>query len=184
MLIQGTANPQQTSSRSRQSLESGLSATQGHRLSFRNFNNNERVAFDVFSANNLDINAGAGVGGVVRVNSSFFRVIGGMFGTRRIALTYSATINFDSAQANEFVIDASNATPFTINAPTNPSNGQRITMRIRNVTAGALGAVTWNAVFKMAAWTQPGAGTSRAIDFQYDGTNWVECARTATDIPN
>lgn len=165
-------------------LKAGLSATQNHRISFRNHNNTERVAFDVFSGNNLDINAGAGLGGTIRTNSSFTRVIGGMFGTRRITLTYGTTINFDSAQANEFVIDATNATAFTINAPTNPSTGQRITMRIRNTSGGALGAVTWNAVFKMSAWTQPASANSRAIDFQYDGTNWVECGRVAADVPN
>jgi hypothetical protein len=99
-------------------------------------------------------------------------------------LTYSASIDIDASQGTEFVITATNNTNFTINAPTNPTTGQRITVRIKNTSGGALGTVTWNAVFKLAAWTSPATANSRAIDFSYDGTNWLEAVRTAADVPN
>lgn len=106
------------------------------------------------------------------------------FAHARVGLTYSASMTPDVYLGNEFVVTATNATAFTLNAPTNVTTGQRITLRIRNASGGALGAATWNAVFKMAAWTQPANGFSRAIDFTYDGTNWVECGRTPADVPN
>jgi hypothetical protein len=99
-------------------------------------------------------------------------------------LTYSASISIDASQGTEFVITATNNTNFAINAPTNPTTGQRITVRIKNTSGGALGTVTWNAVFKMAAWTSPATANNRAIDFSYDGTNWLEAVRTAADVPN
>jgi hypothetical protein len=90
----------------------------------------------------------------------------------------------DSSQANTLVITATDGVAFTINAPTNPATGKQITFMIRNATGGALGAATWNAIFKMAAWTQPGTATSRSITFVYDGTNWVEISRTPADVAN
>jgi hypothetical protein len=106
------------------------------------------------------------------------------FATTRTAITYSASMTADASTGNLFPITATNATAFTINAPTNPATGQRITFTIRNTSGGALGVATWDAVFKMAAWTQPATANSRSIDFTYDGTNWIEVARTAADVPN
>jgi len=85
---------------------------------------------------------------------------------------------------NLATITATNATAFTINAPTTPTTGQWLTVRVRNTSGGALGVATWNAVFKMTAWTQPANGFSRAITFDYDGVNWIERTRTAADVPN
>lgn len=103
---------------------------------------------------------------------------------RRQTVTYSASMTIDAAIGNEFDITANDGVAFTINAPTNPVDGHRITITIRNTAGGALGAATWNAVFKMAAWTQPASANSRSIDFRYDGTNWVEIGRTTADVPN
>lgn len=102
----------------------------------------------------------------------------------QVTVTYSASMTPDAALGDQFIITATNATAFTINAPTNPVAGQEITIRIRNTTAGALGTATWNAIFKMTAWTQPATVTSRAITFWYNGTNWVEVSRTTVDVPN
>jgi hypothetical protein len=106
------------------------------------------------------------------------------FATTRTAVTYSASMTADASTGNTFVITATDGTAFAINAPTNVTSGQRITFTVRNTSGGVLGVVTWNAVFKMATWTQPANGNSRSIDFVYDGTNWVEVARTPSDIPN
>lgn len=103
---------------------------------------------------------------------------------KRVAITYGATMATDASLGNKFVITATDANAFTISNPTNPVDGQEITYTIRNGTAGALGAATWGAAFKLAAWTQPAAGNSRSITFRYDGTNWVEIGRTPADVPN
>ena len=102
----------------------------------------------------------------------------------KITVTYSASMTIDSSVGSYASITATNATAFTINAPTNPVNGQPLTIVIRNTSGGALGAVTWNAVFKMSAWTSPATGFSRSICFFYDGTNWVQVSQTGVDVPN
>lgn len=99
-------------------------------------------------------------------------------------VTYSASMTINAATGNIFTITATNGTAFTINAPTNPSTGAKMRLRIRNASGGALGAITWNAVFKMAAFTSPANGFSRAIDWDYDGTNWVMASQSAADVPN
>jgi hypothetical protein len=99
-------------------------------------------------------------------------------------VTYSASITIDASTGNEFTITANNGTAFTINAPTNPTTGQRMVVTIRNTSGGALGAITWNAVFKMATFTAPANANSRSIEFRYDGTNWVQLYQSAADVPN
>jgi hypothetical protein len=106
------------------------------------------------------------------------------FVQKRTAPAYSASITIDAATTNAAEITATNATAFTIQAPTNPADGQLLTVTVRNTSGGALGAVTWNAVFKLAAWTQPANGFSRSITFRYNATNWVEISRTTADVPN
>lgn len=103
---------------------------------------------------------------------------------QRRTVTYGASITIDAREGNVFETTATNGTAFTINAPTNPADGQAMTLTIKNTSGGALGAITWNAVFKMAAWTSPGTGNNRSITFVYDGTNWIERYRTASDVPN
>lgn len=101
------------------------------------------------------------------------------------AIVYSPAMTPDARNGNTQEIAANNAVAFTVNAPTNPIKaGQKLTFKVKNTTGGALGAATWNAIFKMAAWVQPGAGNSRSITFHYDGTNWVEETRTPNDVPN
>lgn len=100
------------------------------------------------------------------------------------AVTYSASMTPNAQLGNRAIITATNSTAFAINAPTNPVTGQVLRVTIRNTSGGALGVATWNAVFKMVAWSQPANGFSRSIEFDYDGTNWVEMTRTAADIPN
>lgn len=100
------------------------------------------------------------------------------------SLPYSASMTIDASAGNVFEATCTNGTAFTFNAPTNPQQGQRITVVVRNTSGGALGAATWNAVFKLATWTNPANANSRSITFLYDGTNWVEISRTPADVPN
>ncbi len=101
-----------------------------------------------------------------------------------VTLVYSATIATDAFAGNTYIITVTNGTAFTISNPTNPTTGQRITYRIRNTSGGAVGVITWGAAFKLAAWASPATAFSRSIDFEYDGTNWVEVFRTPADVPN
>lgn len=108
-------------------------------------------------------------------------------------VTYSASMTPDVGLGSAITITATNNVAFTINAPllngaaisaTNVPLGTILQLTIRNTSGGALGVATFNAVFKLSAWTQPGNGNSRSIMFRWDGTNWVEQSRTAADVPN
>jgi hypothetical protein len=100
--------------------------------------------------------------------------------------TYGASIDIDARAGEYAIVIATNGTAFTINAPTNPSNGQRLTVQIYNNSGGALGAITWNPVFKLAAFTAPANNTSRLITFVYSSglIKWTEVSRTTADVPN
>jgi hypothetical protein len=108
----------------------------------------------------------------------------GNVANERVVLPYSASMTPFPLRGQTQVITATNATAFTINAPTNSVKGIRLSFTLRNTSGGALGAATWNAVFKMSAWTNPGNGQNRSITFEYDGTNWVQVSQTGVDVPN
>lgn len=112
-----------------------------------------------------------------------FTTLGRWVGTRK-SVTYSASMTIDTSSGQWFSIVATNGVAFTINAPTNPLDGQRITIKLSNTSGGALGAATFNAVFKMSAWTNPANGFERSIDFEYDGANWRQVSQTGVDVPN
>jgi len=99
-------------------------------------------------------------------------------------LVYSASMTPNMLAGNYIRIVATNGTAFTINAPTNPALGMRATILIYNGSGGALGTITWNAIFKMSTWTSPASGYNRSIDFFYDGVHWVQASQTGVDIPN
>lgn len=98
--------------------------------------------------------------------------------------TFPGALAIPANAGNQFIITATNGSAFTVPAPTKPTTGQSINIKVKNTSGGALGAATWNAVYKLAAWTSPANGNSRSISFTYDGTNWIEQARTPNDVPN
>lgn len=102
----------------------------------------------------------------------------------RSVVTYSASMTPDCSLGTEFDITATNGTAFTINAPASASDDMIRVFTIRNTSGGALGAVTWDAVFKMSAWTSPATANSRSITFKFNGTNWVQISQTGVDVPN
>jgi hypothetical protein len=67
-----------------------------------------------------------------------------------------------------------------IAAPTNPTEGQELTIILSNRFGGVtISGPNWNSVFKLATWgTNPSPGTNRKITFVYDGTNWTEISRS------
>jgi hypothetical protein len=86
----------------------------------------------------------------------------------------SVTINETGAVTHNIIAGVGVAS-FTMNVPTlnSGSTGAIAIVTISNTSGGAL-AVTWNAAFKMAAWTNPANGFNRTISFYYNGTNWME----------
>lgn len=100
------------------------------------------------------------------------------------------TLNVESNAS--FNINVGNNQAFTIAAPTVGSNampatayvGRRILIKIRNVSGVAMGAITWNGVFKLSAFTNPANGNSRSIEFEWNGTNWVQLWQATADAPN
>jgi hypothetical protein len=77
----------------------------------------------------------------------------------------------------------SNANAKTVAAPVKARTGDFLMIDVLNSSGGVMGAITWNAVFKLAgAFTNPANTKRRTISFYYDGTNWVETNRAAADI--
>jgi hypothetical protein len=93
-------------------------------------------------------------------------------------------IGIGADQGDELIITVDTAATTTLTAPVSPTTGQRLTVTIRNTSGVAMGAITWDAVFKMTAFINPATGFSRSIEFRYDGANWVEIGRAAADVPN
>lgn len=84
----------------------------------------------------------------------------------------------------EFRITGDNY-PNTIGAPPaiNAVNGMELVITIKNTTTAAdMGATTWAAAYKMAAWTNPAKNFQKTIGFRFNGVNWVETSRSG-DVP-
>ena len=92
----------------------------------------------------------------------------------RAQLTDAPTISVDASQANSFHVTLFDNR--TMGAPTNSSIGQRILFTIiQNATTAAC-TLAWNAVYKVT-WSNAGntANKRSTIEFEYDGSNWVQC---------
>jgi hypothetical protein len=93
---------------------------------------------------------------------------------------YGASVAIDNRLTNSHIIIPTNGTAFTIGDPANDAAGDLVRITIDN-TFGTLGAVTWNAVYKLESiWAQPNNGEQRTITFLNDGTNLREISRTGS----
>jgi hypothetical protein len=150
--------------------------------SFNNGGSNPSVFFN--GARNVAL----GITGnrTVTYNTGEAGLVYGRFVEQRQSLTYAATITPDATKANFFNVVATNATAFTIAAPVSSvvdPQSQKITIEIANNSGGALGTVTWNGIYKLAAWVSPATGNRRSITFQWNTASWVEISRTTSDVP-
>jgi hypothetical protein len=100
-----------------------------------------------------------------------------------LSKTYTTNNKVPTAMADVFEFVATGGSAVAIDNPSDPFT-KRLTVRVKNTSAGALGVWTWGAAYKMSAWVNPATGQSRSIDFIYDGTNWIEASRTPADVPN
>jgi hypothetical protein len=98
--------------------------------------------------------------------------------------TYGVAVAINAAAGCVHNITATDGVAFTISNPTNALTGQVIFIKVKNSSGGALGTVTWDTLYKMSAWTSPADGFSRAVEFYFDGTNWVQLTASGVDIPN
>lgn len=121
--------------------------------------------------------------GLVRDSDNALRLSATRLVPAQFIQAYSASITIDASLGNEVDITATNGTAFTINAPTNPTTGQILVITIRNTSGGALGVITWNAVFKMLAFTSPTNNNACDIMFKYDSANWRQIAPQSLQIP-
>lgn len=104
---------------------------------------------------------------------------------KAVTLAYSAAPVPDLSLGSLFTMTATTGVAYVVGVPLSPQAGMRWTLVIRNTSGGVLGAGTFNAVFKTSAGvTAPATGFSRAIEFEFDGTNHVEISRGATDVAN
>jgi hypothetical protein len=103
---------------------------------------------------------------------------------RFIQASYSVSQTFTADVYDYFSLLIQANPALTYNAPTGGTVGQIIYIRVKNISGGAMGTITWNAVFKYNSWTNPANGNSRTIAFAYDGTNWNEVSYTPADVPN
>lgn len=97
---------------------------------------------------------------------------------------FAANVTIDAGLASTFDVTASSAAAFNFVAPLNPMTGQRITVRIRNTSGGAIAVPTWNAVFKHNITAMPATGNNRSWIFEFDGANWRQTSANQVDIPN
>lgn len=105
----------------------------------------------------------------------------------KVNLSYSPSITPNSDAGNIQQVFCNNGTAFAINTPSGTASaGQKLTIRVSNISGGSLGTLTWGTGYKLASWTQPANGFSRSITFFYDDSTpaWVEIGRTSADIPN
>jgi hypothetical protein len=113
---------------------------------------------------------GGSTDGNVRFNSS---------NTGTVGVPYAASIT-PSADLGQTQIVGALTGNLTVNAPSYPVLGQRLTF---NFTQDATGTrtVTFNSVFKKDGGTftaSTGNGAKCSITFEYDGTDWREVTRS------
>jgi hypothetical protein len=102
-----------------------------------------------------------------------------------VAVAYTASMTPSMALGDKFNIVPNNGTAFTVNEPATPLDGESVTIKIRNATGGALGALSWGAQIKAANTTQPNDGFSIIRTFTHDksygsGVLWIQTGADVT----
>lgn len=99
------------------------------------------------------------------------------------APTYGATVTPAMASGNSQKITVTDTNNFTIAAPTGAVAGEWMVLDILNNSGGAMGTITWNAVWKRdSSYANPANGKRRTAHFYYDGSNWIQVGTWSGDI--
>lgn len=107
-------------------------------------------------------------------------------GQHAVDITYSAAMTPNAANGEWQRIVVTNGTAMTINAPTNPRHGRLLEFTVYNTSGGAMGVITWNAIYKKTAFTNPANTFNRTICFRYEAVAnvWVQVDQATVDVPN
>lgn len=131
----------------------------------------------------------SGAPAIGSVTNRFGKIYGTTLSHYYAQPAYGVAVAIDASGANFQQINATDGVAFTINAPTGmaASASMTLTIQVRNVSGGALGAVTWAGGWRLAgAWVSPANGFNRSITFVYDPglARWYETNRSAADVAN
>jgi len=99
-------------------------------------------------------------------------------------LVYGVTVTPDAGVADRQYLQVTNGTAFAIAAPANPTPYQTMYLTISNQSGGAIGAITWNAIYKFGTLTLPATGFQKTISYTYDGASWFENFQSSSNVPN
>ena len=107
---------------------------------------------------------------------------------KRLRVTQSGggTKTPDAADVDIYQLQVGDSSAFAIGAPANAFDGKELIISVRNNTGGAIGAITWDAIFRMSAFTNPASGNHRSVTFVYDATSakWFQTNPAGVDILN
>lgn len=93
----------------------------------------------------------------------------------------SPTLRIDPTAHDSTVADIEDSSNVTVAAPLSKANGLTFWLVFENNSGGAMGTVSWNAIFEVGAFTGPANGARSSICFTYDSDRgkWVELVRSA-----
>lgn len=97
---------------------------------------------------------------------------------------YGPVIPIDRTQGDTFNINVPNGVAFTLSNPINIATGQRFALVIRNLSGGAMGAVTFGAAYKIAAFVAPNNAFSNSAEFEWNGAAAVQITSWTGSVPN
>lgn len=98
--------------------------------------------------------------------------------TTRTALPYSTSITPSATEGTYQSITVTDGVAWTLNQPPSTLPGKLLCLEIYNNSGGAMGTVTFNAVYDLdAVFTAPTTGNRVILFFVCDGTNWREVGR-------
>jgi len=117
-------------------------------------------------------------------------LVGNVLRYTKLAATYGTTVTIDARAGVYHQISVTNGTAFTIAAPTNPPGSletQDLVIEIINSSGGAMGAVTWNAIFRPLSagqpvnYTNPANGSRRSTHWRWNGGAWIWVGANSID---
>lgn len=119
--------------------------------------------------------------------ATYTLVEGSSFGNQLLTIPtfysepYSASITINATRGEDVAIEATDGNAFTINNPTNPQHGRRLSIYLLNSSGGSLGAITWGSEFEFTGGdlVPPLNGFWHIITFvRRTSDKWIEVNRS------
>lgn len=113
--------------------------------------------------------------GATTPNSGNFTALTGVrINTKSWSPTYGATVAIDVSLGTFATITVTDASAFTVANPTNDTQDDALSIRIKNTSGGVMATPSWDTAYKMATLTKPQNGTYRVVHFRKMSTSWIE----------